>query len=126
MNTNKTKIQIHKTIKEIAQSIEKEYNPTHFLTVRLKDYYQFEDLTNAQAELQKIMTCFEHHLVNRHWNKNHLKFIAIAEKGQGATFHFHILFNQGKYTQEEIETVLQFTLKKKKLPTLFCWFWFKF
>ena len=78
------------------------YSPTHFLTIQLPENYKSCNSHNSKTHLRMIMKIFEKSLVGRHWNKKHLPFICVAENGTDIDWHYHILFNQGKFTGQEL------------------------
>ena len=80
----------------------KSFNNTHFLTLQLP-----ENLKTSN---------FENCLLGRYWNKNHLQFMCFAEKGKGDGWHYHILFNAGNWTTEQLEGALAKTASSLHLP----------
>ena len=66
-----------------------------------------------------IMKVFEQKLLGCHWNKHHLPFICFAEQGSGTVWHYHILFNQGKFSEKELENAISEARAVLKLP-LYC------
>ncbi len=96
--------------------INDKYKPTHFLTVQLPDNLKTSNLDNAKSHLKNIMKAFEKSLMNN-WKRHHLPFIAFAELGLSQDWHFHILFNQGKYTDEELQNAITKTNLREKLPS---------
>ena len=63
-----------------------------------------------------IMRDFERSLLHRYWNKKHIPFIAFAEKGVSEEWHFHLLFNGGKFTYEELKIATYRIILEQKLP----------
>ena len=115
MNKNKNRIK-----NEYVNFINTTYNPTHFLTVRLPKHWETENLYYAVERLRLIMKVFEKSLIKNHWNKHHLPFIATSEKGDGLYWHFHILFNHDKYTNEMLQKAIKKTIKIIKGMSDYC------
>ena len=92
------------------------YKPTHFLTIQLPDNLKTSNLDNAKSHLKNIMKAFEKSLIHN-WNRHHLPFIAFAELGLSQQWHFHILLNQGKFTEEELQNAIIKTNWREKLPS---------
>ena len=55
-------------------------------------------------------------LFRSHWHKKHLAFIATAEKGHGEAWHYHILFNQQNFSDDELNTIILKTVTALRLP----------
>ena len=105
------------TIKKDMQDwILDNYQPTYFLSIRLPKNWASENLSNSLNHLQLIMKTFEKELLGRHWNKHHIPFIAFAEKGVGLEWHYHILFNHGKFTEQDLQNAILSTTGILKLP----------
>ena len=105
------------TIRKIFNEwIAQEYNPTHFLTVQLPDNQKTKDLYISINHLRNIMKAFEKSLMNN-WNRHHLRFIVIAENGTSSDWHFHILFNQRNFTEEELQNAILKANIREKLPS---------
>ena len=102
-------------IKIFNEWITQEYNPTHFLTVQLPDNQKTKDLYISINHLRNIMKTFEKSLMNN-WNRHHLRFIAFAENGTSSDWHFHILFNQRNFTEEELQNAILKANIREKLP----------
>ena len=93
----------------------KVYQPTHFLTIQLPENKKNKNLLMAKDNLRNIMKAFEKSLMNN-WNRHHLPFITFAEQGISKEWHFHILFNQGVFTDEESEFAIIEASVREKLP----------
>lgn len=93
----------------------KVYQPTHFLTIQLPENKKNKNLLMAKDNLRNIMKAFEKSLMNN-WNRHHLPFITFAEQGISKEWHFHILFNQGVFTDEELEFAIIEATVREKLP----------
>lgn len=91
-------------------------NPTHFLSVQFPPHKRKSDLDLSKKTLRLVLKNFQRHLLKRHWNKKSLPFIAVAEKGDSPTFHFHVLFYAYKYTKDQIQVALNKTLDNMNLP----------
>ncbi len=105
---------------EYVNFINTVYNPTHFLTVRLPKHWETTNLNHAIGRLRLIMKVFERSLIKNHWNKHHLPFIATSETGDGIYWHFHILFNQDKYTNEMLQNAIKKTIKSIRGMSDYC------
>ena len=92
------------------------YNPTHFLTVQLPEHMKTSSFDMSKEHLRKIMAGFEFQLLGKYWDKDHLPFVCVSEKGRGDTWHYHILFNSGDFTIEDLDVALSKTSTIFKLP----------
>ena len=92
------------------------YRPTHFLTVQLPENLKTANYYNSKNQLRMIMKIFEKSLLNRHWNKHHLPFIVFAENGASDDWHYHILLNRGKFTEQELQNAILKTTITLGLP----------
>lgn len=100
------------TKKILNEWIGREYQPTHFLTLQLPENKKSADLMTSIRHLKNIMKAFEKSLMNN-WNRHHLRFIAFAENGISTDWHFHILFNQGKFIEQELQNaILKATIRE--------------
>lgn len=107
------------TKKALSDWIDAYYNPTHFFTIQYPYYMKTGNSDKSRWYLKLIMSKFERQLLKRHWNKKHLPFIVCAEKGENNSWHHHILFNNGEFTEEKLHNVLYMTRKRLsflKLP----------
>ena len=102
--------------KDMQDWILKKYQPTYFLSIRLPENWASENLSKSLKYLQLIMKTFEKKLLGRHWNKHHIPFIAFAEKGAGFEWHYHILFNHDKFTEQDLQSAILSTTNILKLP----------
>ena len=103
-------------IREILNEwIGREYQPTHFLTLQLPENKKSADLMTSIRHLKNIMKAFEKSLMNN-WNRHHLRFIAFAENGISTDWHFHILFNQGKFIEQELQNAVLAATIRENLP----------
>ena len=103
------------TKKILNEWIGREYQPTHFLTLQLPENKKSADLMTSIGHLKNIMKAFEKSLMNN-WNRNHLRFIAFAENGISTDWHFHILFNQGKFIEQELQNAVLAATIRERLP----------
>ena len=87
------------------------YHPTAFLTIQLPDNLKTENIDKAKEHLRLAMSHFEKQLLGRDWIKYHLPFICFMEEGISGCWHFHILFNQGKFKPWHLWLALDNTLK---------------
>ena len=93
-----------------------EFQPTHFLSLQLPETMKKADFERSKSHLQRILASFEYRLIGRSWHKKHLFFIAISEHGHSEKWHYHILFNQGKYQESDIQLALLKTASALHLP----------
>lgn len=105
---------------EYVNFINTVYNPTHFLTVRLPQHWENTNLNHAIGRLRLIMKVFERSLIKNHWNRHHIPFIATSETGNGIYWHFHILFNQDKYTDDMLNNAIKKTIKSIRGMSDYC------
>ena len=103
------------TKKILNEWIGREYQPTHFLTLQLPENKKSADLTTSIRHLKNIMKAFEKSLMNN-WNRHHLRFIAFAENGISDDWHYHILFNQSKFTEQELQNAILKATIRENLP----------
>lgn len=103
------------TKKILNEWIGREYQPTHFLTLQLLENKKSADLMTSIRHLKNIMKAFEKSLMNN-WNRHHLRFIAFAENGISDDWHFHILFNQGKFTAQKLQNAILKATIRESLP----------
>lgn len=92
------------------------YNPSHFLTIQLPENLKTKNWDISRDYLKQIMIAFEKSLLKRHWNQHHLPFVCFAENGASGEWHYHILLNQGKFTDEELQNAILETIIKQGLP----------
>jgi hypothetical protein len=102
--------------KILNQWIGKEYKPTHLFTVQLPENWKSNNADNSRSHLRMIMKIFEKSLLGKHWSKHHLPFIAFAENGTSDDWHYHILLNQSKFTEQELKNATLKTTIKLELP----------
>lgn len=101
---------------ELLKWVGKTFNPSHFLTVQLPDNKKSANLEHAKNNLKNIMKAFEKSLMNN-WERHHLPFIAFAEQGTSQEWHFHILFNQDRFTEEQLQNAVFMANIREKLPS---------
>lgn len=101
--------------KILNEWIGREYQPTHFLTLQLPENKKSADLMTSIRHLKNIMKAFEKSLMNN-WNRHHLRFIAFAENGTSDDWHYHILFNQGKFTEQKLQNAILKATIRENLP----------
>lgn len=103
-------MQNQKTIKlrgELNVWIYETYHPNYFLSVRLSKNKETFNQEKADKEVWRILKKFEKVLVGRNWKKKHLPFVMFAENHYGySSWHYHLLFNGGKYTQKELQNAI--------------------
>ena len=103
--------------KDMQDWILDNYQPTHFLSIRLPKNWASDNLSNSLNHLRLIMKTFEKKLLGRHWNRHHIPFIAFAEKGVGFEWHYHILFNHGDFSEHDLQNAILYTTCILKLPS---------
>lgn len=103
------------TKKILNEWIGREYQPTNFLTLQLPENKKSADLMTSIRHLKNIMKAFEKSLMNN-WNRHHLRFITFAENGISDDWHFHILFNQGKFTEQKLQNAILKVTIRERLP----------
>lgn len=111
----KNSLSANDTKKILDEWIGKEYQPTHFLTLQLPENKKSADLTTSMRHFKNIMKAFEKSLMNN-WNRHHLRFIAFAENGTSTDWHYHILFNQEKFTEQELQNAVLAATIRENLP----------
>ena len=102
--------------KILNEWIGKEYKPTHLFTIQLPENWKSNNADNSRSHLRMIMKIFEKSLLGKHWNKHHLPFVAFAENGTSDDWHYHILLNQSKFTEQELQNAILKTNIKLGLP----------
>ena len=67
-----------------------------------------DNLDVSKNHLRRFMARFEQYLVGSRWTGNHAPFYAFAEKGphDGYNYHFHVLLNCTRYSDELITKAL--------------------
>lgn len=96
------------------------FNHTHFLTLQLPNNIKTANYEASKYHLRNIMAEFQRQLLGKHWNKKHLLFMAFAEKGKSEGWHYHILFDAGKFKTEELKKALNKATKSRNLsPNIF-------
>ena len=101
--------------KILNEWIGREYQPTHFLSLQLPENKKSADLMTSIGHLKDIMKAFEKSLMNN-WNRHHLRFITFAENGISDDWHYHILFNQGKFIEQELQNAILKATIRENLP----------
>ena len=97
--------------------IKRTYKPTAFLTIQLPDHLKTERQDKAQAHLHHAISCFERQLLGREWYDHQLPFICFMEEGISGCWHFHILFNQGKFRPWHLYLALDNTIRQLGWPS---------
>ena len=62
------------------------------------------------------MKAFEKSLMNN-WEHHHLRFIVFAENGISSDWHFHILFNRGRFSEQELQDAIFQAMMRENLPS---------
>ena len=97
------------------------YKPTHFISVQLPTNYRSYDEITSLNHFKRIMKNWERQLCGSHWIHHYIPFITFAENHKGlGCWHYHILFNQGKYSDSDIINAAIKTCKRQRmgLPTV--------
>jgi len=119
LKISNTKTRQSLTRNAIKQDITKwifEQNPSHFLSIQFPMNYRSEKYDVSLDLLRRMMSRFEYHLLkSRYWNKKHIPFIAIAEKGHSINWHFHILIDLKQYDWNYINEVIEKTTSDLKM-----------
>lgn len=97
------------------------YKPTHFISVQLPTNYRSYDEITSLNHFKRIMKNWERQLCGSHWIHHYIPFITFAENHKGlGCWHYHILFNQDKYSDSDIINAAIKTCKSQRLglPTV--------
>ena len=79
------------------------YKPDYFLTIQLSKHRKTFNREKADKEVWRMLKKFEKEVIGRNWHRKHLPFVLFAENHHGrSTWHYHCLFNSGKYTRDEL------------------------
>lgn len=92
------------------------YHPTVFMTIQLPDHLKTEKADQSKEYLRRVMSYFERQLLGREWNEYHLPFVCFMEEGISGLWHYHILFNQGKFKPWHLWLALDNTLRRFDWP----------
>jgi hypothetical protein len=84
-------------------------NPSHFLTVQLREGQKTDKYHLSLRRLKDILITFENQLLGRHWNKKHLEFKGSAENKVSGLWHYHLLLQGNRFSDEELYTSLSST-----------------
>ena len=88
---------------------------SHYLVIDLPLNRKHYDFKKATKYLKTIVKRFEKELVGRHWNKKPVHFIAFVEKGKFHIYHWNLLLWAFQYTDQELQTAVDKTLKYMNL-----------
>lgn len=97
------------------------YKPTHFISIQLPTNYRSQDEITSLNHFKRIMKNWERQLCGSHWIHHYIPFITFAENHKGlGCWHYHILFNQGKYSDSDIINAAIKTCRSQRLslPTV--------
>lgn len=97
------------------------YKPTHFISIQLPINYRSQDEITSLNHFKGIMKNWERQLCGSHWIHHYIPFITFAENHKGlGCWHYHILFNQGKYSDSDIINAAIKTCRSQRLglPTV--------
>lgn len=97
------------------------YKPTHFISIQLPTNYRSHDETVSLNLFKRIIKNWERQLCGSHWIHHYIPFITFAENHKGlGCWHYHILFNQGKYSDSDIINAAIKTCRSQRLglPTV--------
>lgn len=110
-----------KARKAILNWMKDRYKPTHFISIQLPTNYRSYDEITSLNHFKRIMKNLERQLCGSHWIHHYIPFITFAENHKGlGCWHYHILFNQGKYSDSDIINAAIKTCKSQRLglPTV--------
>lgn len=62
------------------------------------------------------MLNFERLSLKRHWNHNHIPFIAFSEQGKSSHWHYHIYIYNCPFNFLQIQSIIHDLLTKLNLP----------
>lgn len=100
---------------ELKDWIFEDYH-SHFVTIQFPRNYRSENYDKSLNLLRKLMSRFEYHLLqSRYWNKKHVPFMAIAERGRSVNWHFHFLIDLDEYDENYIRKIILKTVKDMKM-----------
>lgn len=102
--------------KALFDWLETTYHPTVFMTIQLPDHLKTEKAEQSKEYLRRVMSYFERQLLGREWNEYHLPFVCFMEEGISGLWHYHILFNQGKFKPWHLWLALDNTLRRFDWP----------
>ena len=102
--------------KALFDWLETTYHPTVFMTIQLPDHLKTEKADQSKEYLRRVMSYFERQLLGREWNEYHLPFVCFMEEGISGLWHYHILFNQGKFKPWHLWLALDNTLRRFSWP----------
>lgn len=102
--------------KALFDWLETTYHPTVFMTIQLPDHLKTEKTDQSKEYLRRVMSYFERQLLGREWINYHLPFVCFMEQGVSGLWHYHILFNQGKFRPWHLWLALDNTLKRFGWP----------
>ena len=97
------------------------YKPTHFISIQLPTNYRSQDEITSLNHFKRIMKNWERQLCGSHWIHHYIPFITFAENHKGlGCWHYHILFNHGKYSDSDIINAAIKTCRSQRLglPTV--------
>ena len=107
--------------KAILKWTKDRYKPTHFISIQLPTNYRSYDDTLSLNLFKRIIKNFERQLCGSHWIHHYRPFITFAENHRGKLcWHYHVLFNQGKYSDSDIINAAIKTCRSQRLglPTV--------
>lgn len=96
--------------KALFDWIQNTYHPTVFMTIQLPDKLKTDKMHQSKEYLRRVMSYFQRQLLGREWIKYHLPFICFMEEGISGLWHYHILFNQGKFKPWHLWLAVENTL----------------
>ena len=96
--------------KALFDWIQNTYHPTVFMTIQLPDKLKTDKMHQSKEYLRRVMSYFQRQLLGREWIEFHLPFICCMEEGISGLWHYHILFNQGKFRPWHLWLAVENTL----------------
>ena len=102
--------------KALFDWLETTYHPTAFMTIQLPDNLKTEKVHQSKEYLRRVMSYFERQLLGREWINYQLPFVCFMEQGVSGSWHYHVLFNQGKFRPWHLWLALDNTLKRFGWP----------
>lgn len=117
-NNKKISLNTNNTIqtKNILYSWLNNINPQFFLSIQLPKHLRSTKLSKSNQNLKKIMLNFERLSLKRHWNHNHIPFIAFSEQGKSLHWHYHIYIYNCSFSYLKMQLIINDLLTKLNLP----------
>ncbi len=91
------------------------FNPQYFISIQFPKHLRNNNLDTTNKKLLKIMRAFEIDLLGRHWNRKHIPFIVVAEKGKSTHWHYHILIYDCPFNFFQVQLIFHNIVDKYNL-----------